>query len=1322
MVLCASGSVQAVVSVNWQSEGVAGPAAGSTDESSVVTDGTLVYAYNFGAADTLAANGVTFEGTAAGAVASVGGGNITFVNIDNGGNHGFNTLGGNLGTLLDSARWAPRTAAGETVQLNNLTAGKSYLVQLYSSDTREGKNFFLTLDDGTANEYTTTIGNGSGGTGTGICIIGMFVADATGTAQFTYAHSVVAGNANMNILQVRELTGDPIAILSTTAGNPVYGNFTVDIDFTEAVTGLEESDFYVDNGTVQASSLSGSDAHWSVVIIPTTSGAVSVTLLAGSVIDGEGNPNPESNTLVMTYVLPRTFVHPGIALSVEDLDAIKANLNVEPWKTGYDDMVASSLSSLSYVMKGPFAEVGRQTNNGAWNDDMEAVHNMARLWYFTGYAAYAQKARDILIAWATTHTLWNNESGTYLSMGYECMHVFEGADILRGTWPGWTQSDTDIVKAYFENVWWDEYHISVPHPLRSANQGMAQFTAALGVAIFNDDQQKFDQCLQSFLTDAAAALGSTLPNGQVGDTGRDAHDQGQLMLMVWAAEAFWKQGVDVYSAFDNRLLAAAEYISRYNLLVDTPFIQAGTVYDIYPEAHFLEGEYANYSIETKMLTLLHGAYVVRNGMRVPYLEKYFTCTTQNKDSYCYLKAADTSTAAPPAPVTGPAGVASVTSLYQADMGDCDDGSATYNAVTKTWTVTGEGPSLSASSSDYRFAYLPVTGDATIIAKLTSLSGSDNNARAGVVITEYLSESSKMQAMVITNPSGNEELYSFRRGPVFSSHDPDGGSGSRSYPNQPEPKVPYWLKIERIGNRINCYSSPDGASWSCGESADYVLGSNAYVGLAVSSNNNGSLATATFTDVRITGGDGGEASEVPVAPFAIYASPGSSEIPLRWLESFEADSYRIWRSSKSGGPYTLITEEIGTSFIDTDVLYGTHYYYAVSGVNDEGEGPLSPESTFTIPDLTFYEAEDYDAQSGIQTEDTRDFFGGENVGYIHDGDWCRYDDITIDSGSVFKARCAGYGDPLGYIEVRLNSTSGTLVGVIDPVYTGGTQYWATAETNLSEAAVGTHDIYLVFKGAGFNINWFDITYPHITEVDLGMDVTITYDAATHALINPSSITAWDSASTHLNLADGSDLSTLDLTQLGVASWTTLDFDDVAKATIWGGANLSGITLYSDGNFGAGDNFKGADFSNILWGEPTTTADPGLFFSGGSGTTSAADKDDAVTFAGADLSLISGDARTVMINNLGGFDGATPIGAKCDHAFITNSGWDKTALIVAGWQTPFPFVGGDLTLDGKVDLEDFAMLSEGWLSTYAMEDLLNIANDWLAGTGELGDMGK
>uniref|UniRef100_UPI0035618A84 alginate lyase family protein n=1 Tax=Pontiella sp. TaxID=2837462 RepID=UPI0035618A84 len=315
---------------------------------------------------------------------------------------------------------------------------------------------------------------------------------------------------------------------------------------------------------------------------------------------------------------PMTFVHPGIGQTVSDLDYIQSRLGLEPWKTGYEDLADTSTASLSYTMRGPTNNVGHTSAEGRddWRSDMRAVHDLARMWYFTENEAYAQKARDILISWATTHT--NFLSGeTYLDMGYHAHDTFGGADILRGTWSGWTQADTDTCKTYFENVWWDQSHIAVPNPLKSANQGMAQLAAALGTAVFLDDEEKFEQCLEAFRTDAPAALLSSLPNGEVGDTGRDSHDQGQLMLMAWCAEVFWNQGVDVYSEYDNRMLAAGEYIARFNLLADTPFIQFGTVYDIYPRIHTFDGDYPNCTFETKMINLLYTAYVVRKGMRAP---------------------------------------------------------------------------------------------------------------------------------------------------------------------------------------------------------------------------------------------------------------------------------------------------------------------------------------------------------------------------------------------------------------------------------------------------------------------------------------------------------------------------------------------------------------------------------------------------------------------------------------------------------------------------------------------------------------------------------
>ncbi|MGJ8652531.1 MAG: carbohydrate-binding protein [Opitutaceae bacterium] len=1020
--------------------------------------------------------------------------------------------------------------------------------------------------------------------------------------------------------------------------------------------------------------------------------------------------------------VPRTFVHPGIGLTVADLDHIKARLTVEPWKTGYDDMAAKSTASLSYVMQGPYVTVSHKKpgnpqpndpSDPAWENDMEAVHNLARMWYFTDNAAYAQKARDILITWANNHTLFD-QGEVYLEMGYRAHQVFEGVEILRGTWPGWTQADTDTLKTYFENVWWNSPydHLAVPDPLRSANQGMSQLAAALGVAVFLDDEVKFEQCLKAFRSDAAAALGNTLPNGQIGDNGRDAHDQGQLMLMAWCAEVFWNQGVDVYSEYDNRLLAAGEYLARFNLLVDTPFIQAGTVYDIYSEFHQFDGPYTNWGFESKMITLLHTAYVVRQGLRAPYLEQFLSYAPQNESSFCHLMASDSSTATAYPALPEPASVDSVTSLNNAYMGNTSAGSSTYNAGSKTWTVSGNGPRMWYSAApDYHFAYLPVTGDATIIAKLTSLTGgSTEDARAGIVFTSDLTNTADMQAIIVTHPSGTDpQTHSFRRGDVAHSH--QGNPGDRSYLSQSSPKIPYWLKIERIGNRVNCYSSPDGISWSCGESADYAIGTTAYFGLAVSSDQTSAQSTATFTDVRITGGDGGEAIEAPEAPFAIYASPGGDQVPLRWLESFEADSYNIWRSTQSGGPYTLLTQQTGTSYVDISVDYGTHYYYAVSAVNSVGESPLSSEEKFKLVDTTWYEAEYYDAQSGFGLENTSDFFGGQNLSNSHAGDWAAYYDIPLEAGAVFKARMASYGTEIGQIEVRLGSTTGTLVGTLPGLNTGGAQSWGSDEVALSGYTAGVYDIYLVLApvtgetGVAMNLNWFDITYPNVTEYDLGMDVSLTYDSANHSLTNLGDIPEWGVVSTHLKLQDGSDLSNVDFAALGLTSWTTNDFDS-ATVTTWDGANLSGITLYVDGNFGAGDSFAGADFSNVVWGNATSTAD---LFSGGSGASSAATQDDAINFQGADLSLITGASRAAMINNLGGFDGSTPIGAKFDPVFIVNSGWDSAALLAAGWQ--YNAVDAFATIQAEDYDDQFGINTEN-----CSEGGLNVAGvqngDWVA----------
>jgi hypothetical protein len=167
----------------------------------------------------------------------------------------------------------------------------------------------------------------------------------------------------------------------------------------------------------------------------------------------------------------QAYTHPSIPTTLEELDTIKANLDQEPWKSGFAALAADGKSQLGYVMGGPFEEVKRNPNVNLWpwRSDMLAVNNLARMWYFTGNTNYAQKARDILIAWATPQkSFGGQESG--LDLGDYAIAYGGGASILRDTWTGWTQQDTITVQNYFRNVLWPAtaapYNISGP-----ANKG-----------------------------------------------------------------------------------------------------------------------------------------------------------------------------------------------------------------------------------------------------------------------------------------------------------------------------------------------------------------------------------------------------------------------------------------------------------------------------------------------------------------------------------------------------------------------------------------------------------------------------------------------------------------------------------------------------------------------------------------------------------------------------------------------------------------------------------------------------------------------------------
>ncbi|MEU6413637.1 glycoside hydrolase family 16 protein [Microbispora sp. NPDC046933] len=154
------------------------------------------------------------------------------------------------------------------------------------------------------------------------------------------------------------------------------------------------------------------------------------------------------------------------------------------------------------------------------------------------------------------------------------------------------------------------------------------------------------------------------------------------------------------------------------------------------------------------------------------------------------------------------------------------------------------------------------------------------------------------------------------------------------------------------------------------------------------------------------------------------------------------------------------------------------YVAVWQSGATGSPPPSSPPPGGVDARSTIQAESYQAQSGTQLETTQDTGGGQNVGYISNGDWLRYDGVNFGSTAArqFKARVASgaAAGVSGLVQVRLDSPTATPIGDFAVGNTGGWQSWTTVPANIAPTT-GTHTVYITFSSgqpADFvNLNWF-----------------------------------------------------------------------------------------------------------------------------------------------------------------------------------------------------------------------------------------------------------
>jgi len=161
----------------------------------------------------------------------------------------------------------------------------------------------------------------------------------------------------------------------------------------------------------------------------------------------------------------------------------------------------------------------------------------------------------------------------------------------------------------------------------------------------------------------------------------------------------------------------------------------------------------------------------------------------------------------------------------------------------TYTITATGEDIWNQSDEFHYAFKTLSGAGSIIARVESVSNTDNWAKAGVMIRETLDADSKHAMMVVTPASG----MSFQRRP-------DAGGDSFSSDDTSGKTAPYWVKIERdLAGNFSAYSSANGSTWQkLGAAEPIQMGTNVYIGLAVTAHNPTATCEAVFSNVTITG--------------------------------------------------------------------------------------------------------------------------------------------------------------------------------------------------------------------------------------------------------------------------------------------------------------------------------------------------------------------------------------------------------------------------------------------------------------------------------------
>ena len=254
-------------------------------------------------------------------------------------------------------------------------------------------------------------------------------------------------------------------------------------------------------------------------------------------------------------------------------------------------------------------------------------------------------------------------------------------------------------------------------------------------------------------------------------------------------------------------------------------------------------------------------------------------------------------------------------------------------------VNGTGSDIWNASDQFHYVYVPLNGNGTIIAQVTTQGQTDPSAKAGVMIRNTLAANSAFADMVLT--PGNGAAFQYR---VAAGNNAGPSSGSTTGGNTYF--APDWVELVRSGSTFTGYVSTNGTSWTkVGSSTTLTMNTSVYIGLCVSSHNTGLISEATFDEISINGGT------TPVAPSNLTATAASgTSVSLSWTNNDNLSfANEVYRQNPGSSTFTWIATvpANATAYLDTGLTPGASYSYQVLASNTVGN-TASNTATVTTP--------------------------------------------------------------------------------------------------------------------------------------------------------------------------------------------------------------------------------------------------------------------------------------------------------------------------------------------------------------------------------------